>query len=453
VPQQRPIAIELEGEAEPSDPLGRAEYALVQRLESEGRVLAAELAEARARQETAGGRLSTALWELGLVDEIRLRTLGADVFGVPPALPGDVANAPEEVTALLDREFVTTYRVVPFARNREVLLVATAEPWRLPLLDSIGSRLGCRVEPRFLDEAPLGRLLGELYGLHVDDRFAAEPRKRQAAAPVASASAGSPEEESSVFGSSDQLMSQTSFDAIYQSGDDPLVAEDEAALPAADSPALPSPVQSLPIPTPAPTAATNAGEVIPEAAPAESPAIRLLDGLESWDPRYDTRRAAPLGLEESRAALTTAADVHQLGWVLARHALTLGRRVVLLLHRSDVWMGWTGAGDGIDPEKIAALMVPAQVGTFFGSVASERGPWTGEVARHPIHDRFLQVLGGGERPRAAALVPISLGSRIGLGIYLDGGPDGALSESLWSIATLAADVPAALERLALRATR
>ncbi|MDH3687701.1 MAG: hypothetical protein OEP95_15835 [Myxococcales bacterium] len=440
--QQRPIAIELDGEAEPSDPLGRAEHALVQRLEREGRVLSVELAEARARQETVGGRLSTALWELGLVDEIRLRTLGADVFGVPPALPGDVANAPEEVTALLDRDFVTTYRVAPFARNREVLLVATAEPWRLPLLDSIGSRLGCRVEPRFLDEAPLGRLLGELYGLPVDDRFTAEPRKRQATAPVANPSGGAPEEESSVFGSSDQLMSETSFDAIYQSGDG---ADRAAVPPTAAVPAPPRPVR--------PAAATAEAAAPPQADPAPSPASQLLDGLESWDPRYDTRRAAPLGLEESQAALTTAADVSQLGWVLARHALTLGRRVVLLLHRSDVWMGWTGAGDGIDPAKIAALMVPAQAGTFFGAVASERTPWSGRLERHPIQDRFVQVLGSGEPPRTAALVPISIGPRIGLGIYLDGGPGGALPESLWSIAKLAAEVPAALERLASRAAR
>ena len=212
--QQRPIAIDLGEEPEPTDPLERAELELRRRLEGEGRILPEELNEAQERQEAAGGRLSTALWELGLVDEVRLRSLGAQIFGVPPALPGDVAHAPADVVRLLDREFVRSYRVASFARNREVVLVATAEPWRLPLLDSIGSRLGCRVEPRFLDEAPLARLLGELYDLPVDERFQAEPPKRVAAVQPAEAPPDTDDEESGVFGSSSQLMSETSFEAI-----------------------------------------------------------------------------------------------------------------------------------------------------------------------------------------------------------------------------------------------
>jgi len=447
VARQRPIAIELDSEAEPSDPLGRAEFGLRQRLEGDGRVHPKELTEALERQEGAGGRLSTALWELGLVDEVRLRTLGAELFGVPPALPGDVASAPEDVIGLLEREFVSTYRVAPFARNREVLLVATAEPWRLPLLDSIGSRLGCRVEPRFLDEAPLARLLGELYGLPVDERFSAEPRKRQAAAPTPADTPRSTDEKSGVFGSTSQLMSETSFEAIYHRGDSqPAGGASPADEPAPTAEALPSaapaPSPTLPIPC----------DADPLPAPARSRALRLLDTIESWDARYDTRRAAPLGLEESREALATTADAHQLGWVLARHTLTLGRRVVLFLHRSDVWMGWTGAGDGVTPEAIAALMLPSQAGTLFGAVAAARAPWTGPVTEHPIHDRFLHVLGGGERPRNAALVPVCLTDQIGLGIYLDGGPGGALPESLWSIAKLASEVPTALERLAIPTT-
>jgi hypothetical protein len=143
--------------------------------------------------------------------------------------------------------------------------------------------------------------------------------------------------------------------------------------------------------------------------------------------------------------------VHQLGWVVVRHALTLGRRVALLLHRSDVWMGWTAAGDGVSPEIVAALMVPPQPGTVFGGVATARAPWTGPLAEHPIHERFLRVLGGGDRPRSAALVPVCVADSVALGIYLDGGPGGALPDTLWSIAALASEVSAALDRLAVRA--
>ena len=452
--QQRPIAIELDGETEPSDPLARAELELERRLEADRRVLPEEIAEARERQAAAGGRLATALWELGLVDEVRLRTLGAEIFRVPPALPGDVAGAPEEVVSLLDADFVRTYRVAPFARNREVLLVATAEPWRLPLLDSIGSRLGCRVQPRFLDEAPLARLLGTLYGLPVDERFQREPAKRRAVVPAATESEDDGPGGSSDFGSASQLMSETTFEQIYQSGDTPPPAAD-GALGGADSFEEPSPAGATPalqgaeVPSAPPSPAAAARPAVRSAGPPPA-ALALLDAIEGWDPRYDTRRASPLGLEESRAALAAAADVHQLGWVLARHALTLGRRVLLFFHRADTWLGWTGAGDGVAPGFASALMVPAHGGTLFGEAATSKKPWTGPLHPHPLTDHFLRALGGGEPPRRAALVPVAVAERIALGIYLDGGPGGALPESLWSIAALASDVPAALERLAHR---
>jgi hypothetical protein len=374
--------------------------------------------EARGRQNAAGGRLSTALWELGLAEEVRLRSLGAEIFRVPPALPDDVSRAPEEVTRLLDREFVETYRVVPFARNRQTLLVATSEPWRLPLLDSIGSRLGCRVEPRFLDEAPLHRLLAAIYGLPVDERFSKEPCKRRVSAtPDAAASTASA--ESSVFGSTSQLMSETAFEEIYRAEDAPPSPQPIEADPALDT---------------------------PESRDTE--VTRLLDAIDTWDPRYDTGRAAPLGLEEARAALAIAADPHQLGWVLVRHGLSLGRRVALLLHRAGVWMGWTGAGTGVSAETVAALMVPPGEGTIFGQVERSRAPHTGPLAAHPIHDRLHLVLGGGERPLSAALVPVGHGERLLLGIYFDGGPGGALPSNLSGIALLAREVPAVLERLA-----
>lgn len=284
---RRPIAIDLSADGAPRDPLARLEGELARSLVGEGLLAPAELDEARARQRALGGRLATCLLELGLADEVRLRGLCGRLLRVPTALPADVAAAPPTILACVDPELALRFRVIPYARSGSALLLATAEPWRLPLLDSLAARAGGPISPRFLDEAPLARLLGRLYAAPVDPRHLAEPppRRRALALRPRAAAAEAPPAE---------LLSETGFEALYQRG-------------AGAGPAPPS----------GPPEPTRDGVEPPEPAPAR-PGGRPAP----LRARLDPAQLAPLAdLDAARAALAGAGDVEQVGWLLARVAL------------------------------------------------------------------------------------------------------------------------------------
>jgi len=200
-------AIDLEEDRRPRTPRARFEQRLGERLLADERATLEELREAGARARKHGIRLSTALWELGLVDEAPLRRLCAELLRVPAVPLQDVVQGAEQLDVLPAAEQVEL-RVIPFARRGPTLWIATAEPWRLALLDDLGRRAGGRSESRFLDEGPLALALEALHGVPADPRFRETPRRRRPATAAAGSEAPvEPEPE---------LMSETQFDRLYQ---------------------------------------------------------------------------------------------------------------------------------------------------------------------------------------------------------------------------------------------
>ncbi len=216
---RRAIEIEDEDGPAPKTALGRYEHALGIGLREAGRIHEEELLEARARAGKHGIRLTTALHELGLVDEAPLRAAACEVLHTRPVLPDDVLTGARSLGAPFDADELVDLRVIPFARKGETLFIATAEPWRLSLLDDLAARIGCRAELRFLDEGPLALCLEALYEHPADPRFKQPVRRRRRRA-VASGpasgpkgarpnGAGRPEPEG-------DLMSESTFDDLYQ---------------------------------------------------------------------------------------------------------------------------------------------------------------------------------------------------------------------------------------------
>ena len=178
----------------PRTPLERFEQALGERLMADGSVAAGALDAARRRMHRRGGRLTTCLLELGLVEEAPLGAACSALLGVPLAGEAEVAAARPEIRAVLSRTLVTELRVVPFARSGRALLVATMEPWRAALFEDLGSRTGLAVEPRFLDEGPLARVLERDFGIPAAPRFKRPPRRRPRARPPRAAGDGKPDD-------------------------------------------------------------------------------------------------------------------------------------------------------------------------------------------------------------------------------------------------------------------
>ncbi len=174
--------LELAGERRKRvTPLERLEQVLGEQLLREKWLTFEQLAKAHAHQREHGGRLSTCLWEIGLATEEELRNLLGQHLDVPCAAPAAVEEGVRALPRpLLAAEAVAGARAIPFRLRQDAVLVATSEPWRLALFDDLAERMHLRVEPCFLDEAPLARLLEALFRVAAHPRFHAEPRLRRA---------------------------------------------------------------------------------------------------------------------------------------------------------------------------------------------------------------------------------------------------------------------------------
>jgi hypothetical protein len=203
-------SISLEGEAEPArSPLGRLEADLARELVAERVVSEEQLASARARND--GYRLSTRLWSLGLVSEEELRDVFSRCLRVPVAHPDAVVAGAGEWTEVLTSEDIERFRLIPYAGRDDALLVATCEPWRLALFEDLADQISRSLQPCFLDEAPLARLLEQFHGLAADPLFLRQPELQTR--PLLPSPDAADEEKD---GPGEELMSETQFDRMYQ---------------------------------------------------------------------------------------------------------------------------------------------------------------------------------------------------------------------------------------------
>lgn len=390
----------------------RFERRLVRRVLDDGLLASEAVEEALEQQVVLGGHLATALYELGLLDAVTLTRLSADVLGIRPADVRKVAAAPAGVRRLLPRALVERARLLPFAVEGRTLHLATAEPWDVAALEAASHASGRRVEAVFLAEVPLTRMLQRLYGVPLPARFELLPVLRRQRMARATGEAEGPEGPGG-----GELISQAEFEALYGRLGDATAApggDDEAPGPEAPG-------------TPDPEAAEE--EILElgaeeEVAPPE-PILELADAL---------------------ARLDAATDRAAVGDVLARFALSKGRRAALLVHHRGVWTGWAAAGEDVPAGAARALALPAAEGSILGVVSRMGSPVLGPLAEHPVNERLIEALGGGW-PRSVGLFPVHWRSRVVFGIYLDGGEDADVATDVAEILVLAQRVAAILARL------
>jgi hypothetical protein len=352
-------------------------------LRGEGLVAAEDLEEAVRQQVIMGGHLATNLWELGLVDGRTLSRVSAELLRVPEADPADLADLSDKILRLLPRDFVERNRVFPIGIRRRILRVATCEPWNHLALGEAAFLSAYPVEPNFVAEVPLMRLLAQHYEIPLRARFQHRLVEPGVAEP------GKPWE--------------------------------------ARQPELPADVAT--------TVSVDGVEVAPPVIQPAEPPREEEPELEPIDKLVDARAA--LAEVESRSAV---------GVVLLRFALSHGRRVVLLTHRSGQWRGWLGAGEGVDTNGVRRLLLEAQKGTAFGLVSTTGAHYMGPLRAHEVHQKFLQAIGE-DVPGAIALLPVHFRGKLVLGIYLDAGDRRDVSTDVAELLVLAQQVPSALERL------
>ncbi|MBI5508531.1 MAG: hypothetical protein HY903_07245 [Deltaproteobacteria bacterium] len=364
----------------------RFETELARRLLNLRVVTQSNLEAAIRQQVLTGGHLATNLWELGLADGRTLSRTSAEILDIREASPKALAKVPAKVRRLLALDVVERTRVLPMAVVRSVLRVATAEPWDHLALGEVARVSGYPLEPFFVAEVPLVRLMRRLYGIPLCPRFVPADksiktqRHRPGAAP--------PSADDGLW---DEL---------------PELSADIATVVVSGEP--------------------QAG------APRRPPEGEALVPLTT--------------LAAAREALAVAEDRDAIATVLLRFALSRGKRAALLLYRHGVWSGWHAAGHDVDPERVRQLSVPAQTATMFGLVASSGAPYLGPLAPHRWHIELWHALGEAV-PGTVAFLPVHFRGKLVFGLYLDAGDGADMPTDVAEILVLAHSVPTAIERL------
>lgn len=361
---------------------------LARQLIERGVVDKLDLEEAIQQQIIMGGHLSTNLWELGFAGGAELTRLSAEILGLPVVNPRAFGDPPRRVLESLPFDFIERKRVLPLEIAGRTLRLVTCEPWDHLALGEAARYCGFPVEPFFLPEVPLARLLCRFYNMPLGARFRLRHPRKATAPPEA------------------------------------------VDVPWDDLQELPADIATVVTLGTKPDASRL---VQPGAAPATAPEKK--------------KPLAPL-VDFSVAAveLEGATDRDAVGLTLARFALSRGKRVALLIHRSGQWSGWLGAGDGVDNAALGRFIVQAEKGTIFGLVSDTGAHFLGALPKHAVHAEFLNALGVA-RPGAVALFPVHFRGKLIMGLYMDAGHGADVPTDVADILLLAQRVPTVLERL------
>jgi hypothetical protein len=166
-----------------------------------------DLERALDAQGLVGGRIGTALVELGYVTVDELAHCLAEQLQVPAADFIDLYGAPRDVLDRVPRDVCARYRVFPLAvHDGKVLKLAMLDPDDLNTIDELTFLLNMRIRALVVPEVRLVRALEQRYGVPRDRRFQRIPdeaalalarrrSKRQDEAPPVTTDEPPPEEE------------------------------------------------------------------------------------------------------------------------------------------------------------------------------------------------------------------------------------------------------------------
>lgn len=128
----------------------------------EKRITPAQLQEALTFQRTRGGRLGSALVQLGFVHDEDITAILARQYGVPAITLGQFELDPA-VVKLIPAETAAKYQVIPVARNGTTLTLAMTDPTNVFAMDDIKFLSGLHVEPVVATETAVREAIARYY--------------------------------------------------------------------------------------------------------------------------------------------------------------------------------------------------------------------------------------------------------------------------------------------------
>ena len=437
-------------------------------------------------QRQVGGRLGTSLLEMGLVSEDELlHALGLQ-HNLEPADVETLRQVPEEVRALLPAKLAVRCRAVPVQATASKVHVALLDPRDLACQDELAFAIGRRLVLRAASEVRLCEALERYYGepcgarmTRILDRLnrmrymweeggSGAERTGEGRQEGRQGEEGAGTRGGGRGGAGGLAPAPLPRPAFGQPAPppprgrrpQPAASRTPAAhpaiqpgTPASTQPAIQTPATALPSSPTAgvapPAADTSSGAATPAAA--ATPRVRPTAVTLSEHERaalYGGRAPAPLTYDDAEARLADVSGRDEAARLVVDFLRQELERVILFAVHRDATHGWTGDGDDLTPERIAAVAVPFGKPSIFLNLRQGSAFHLGPLPALPAHRPLVELLGG-ESPQECLLLPVRIGERMVAVLYGDRGGEHLGSIDLEALRRLADAFAHALERCIL----
>ncbi len=146
------------------------ETRLLDLLVAAGLIDADQFEEALRNGMLSGGRMSTSLLEIGLIEEDQLARFLSRRLEIAFFDPLPLTAIPEQVLSLVPANKAVEYRVLPLSRDRSGLSLAMADPSESGVIDALAALTGCAIKPLAAPEGRLLQALQEYYHCPLESR-------------------------------------------------------------------------------------------------------------------------------------------------------------------------------------------------------------------------------------------------------------------------------------------
>ncbi len=411
-----------------------------------------KIEEALQHQVLAGGDIETILLEMDLVPEDVLAAYRAALFNLLPATREETMRAPREAIRTLRRDLARGAGAIPLQLEGRTVVLAVVEPLSPFVRQQIVTAAGCEVSQRIVTRPRLAAALAHHYGFDLEPRMRrlTDALRRREPGVIRYVRPPSPSLRPSVASPvATGVYSPNPFDQRPDTLEYPVVglygaAEQEAPPGISFSePALPDPV--------APE--DRSGLVLPPAPKAVPETLSGRIRLSTMPPSNVSASIAratlgPLYAERVRELLAQAAQRDDVLLLLLRFAQQFFDFVGVFSVGKEGARGRMAHGAGLSSERMERIVISLEGSGLVARAVRDRRALVGDLDAND-EERAAAALLGRPAGRPGLAVPIVMGSRAVLVVYVDRAGAPLSTEDANDLWALSEPVAEALRRIIL----
>ncbi len=155
---------------------------------------------------------------------------------------------------------------------------------------------------------------------------------------------------------------------------------------------------------------------------------------------------SPLSFNDAVEALKTATGRDDIARIVLRAARSRFARACVLTVYPHAFVGWQGAGEGFETDKLVEFALPRTQQSVFSLVTESRAHYLGPLQRFPAHGLWVKATGR-KLPKSLAVLPVLVRGRTVNLLVVDNGHDQHVGSDVGELLILSRHIAGTYESL------